>query len=99
MWDCAQLVRAVTRGGVQCNVDHVRGRFIPRKRASPPGRAKLIMDICSGTLDATVNTLTASGIMLNLVVIAFAFAQGFLSAERRGGQQYKNSEHACDFTS
>jgi len=84
MWDCAQLVRAVTRG-VQCNVDHVRGRFFPRKRASSsPGRAKFLMDSCGGTLDATVNTLTASGIILELVVIAFAFAQSFLSAEHGG---------------
>ena len=35
------------------------------------------------------HTLTASGIILELVVIAFAFAQGFLSAEH-GGRGKRN---------
>ena len=67
-------------------------RSLPRKRASsPPERAKLLVGVCGGTLDATVDALAVSGVRLELVVVV-VLPRGFLSAERAGGGKRREGE-------
>ena len=82
-------------GSSSVNTTSVRAVSFPRNRAR---RAKLLVGVCGGTLDATVDdALAVSGVTLVELVIAFAFnARGFLSAERGGGGKRREGPGGVD---